>query len=126
MTEELEQGSPEWHAARCGSLGASEIADALAKDRTGKGWGKTRAQTMARLIAEQLTGIPTETYQSQAMREGTEKEPDARAAYQFKKLGLVMVRRVGLIKHPRIIGTHASPDSEVGEDGLVSAARTAP
>jgi putative phage-type endonuclease len=115
MSEELIQGSPDWHAARCGSLGASSIADALAKPRKpGEG---LRANTMARLIAERLTGIPQDTYKSQAMLDGTEREPEARAAYQFERG--VLVRRVGLFKHPTINGAHASPDSCVGDDGLL-------
>jgi hypothetical protein len=35
------QRSPEWFAARCGSLGASQLADALAKTKSG--WGASRA-----------------------------------------------------------------------------------
>lgn len=115
MTEALQQGTPEWHAARCGSLGASSIADALAKTKTG--WGATRANVLARLAIERLTGQPQEGFQNQAMRDGIEREPEARAAYQFKRL--VLVKQVGLIKHPTITGSHASPDGEVGSDGLL-------
>lgn len=115
MTEELQQGTPEWLQARCGSLGASSIADALAKTRTG--WGASRANVLARLAIERLTGVPQDTYQNQAMRDGIEREPEARAAYQFERG--VLVKQVGLIKHPTITGSHASPDGEVGSDGLI-------
>lgn len=109
------QGSPEWHQARCGSLGASQVADTLA--RTKSGWGASRANVMAQLIAERLTGTPAETYTNAAMQRGTEKEPEARLAYEFERG--VSVAQVGLILHPAISGTHASPDGLIGDDGLV-------
>jgi putative phage-type endonuclease len=115
MTEELEQGTEAWRLARAGSLGASSIADALAKVKTG--WGASRAQVMARLTAERLTARPLDTYVNQAMRDGIEREPEARAAYQFARG--VLVQKVGLVKHPTISGTHASPDGRVGADGMI-------
>lgn len=115
MTEELEQGTEAWLLARCGSLGASSLGDALA--RTKSGWGASRANVLARLAIERITGTPQDTYQNQAMRDGIEREPAARAAYQFERG--VLVKQVGLIKHPTIAGTHASPDGLVGDDGMV-------
>jgi putative phage-type endonuclease len=115
MTEELIQGSPEWRAARCGSLGASSVHEALA--RTKSGWGASRANVLARLLTERLTGIPQDAYTNAAMQHGIDTEPEARAAYQFE-VG-VLVKQVGLIKHPAIAGTHASPDGLVGDDGLL-------
>lgn len=113
--EELRQGTPEWHAARCGSLGASSVHEALAKTKTG--WGASRANVMSRLIVERLTGIPQDTYTNAAMQHGVDTEPEARAAYQFE--AGVLVKQVGLIKHPGIGGTHASPDGLIGGDGLL-------
>lgn len=115
MSEELIQGSDEWKLARCGSLGASRVADAIARTKTG--FGASRANLLAELLVERLTGIPTEGYQNDAMRWGTEKEPDARAAYEFRMN--VDVVQVGIIKHPTIEGSHASPDGLVGNDGLL-------
>jgi putative phage-type endonuclease len=115
MTEALIQGSAEWRQARCGSLGASRVADALAKTRSG--WGASRANLMAELIAERLTGVPAESFTSAAMQWGTVTEPDARAAYEFRHD--VDVTLVGLVRHPSIPMTHASPDGLVGDDGLV-------
>ena len=37
------------------------------------------------LIAERLTGVAAETYTNGAMQWGIEKEPDARAAYEWLK-----------------------------------------
>lgn len=115
MTEALLQGTDEWRLARAGSLGASQLADAMARTKTG--WGASRANVMAQILVERLTGKPTETYSSPAMQWGTATEPDARTEYEFQKD--VEVVQVGLVRHPRIIGTHASPDGLVGTDGLV-------
>lgn len=114
-TINLIQGTPEWRQARCGSLGASRIADALA--RTKSGWGASRDNLMAQLICERLTGIPADTYTNAAMQWGIDTEPQARAAYSFHS-GFDVVQ-VGIIRHPKIVGTHASPDGLVSGDGLV-------
>lgn len=112
----LIQGSSEWLAARAGSLGASQVHEALAKTKSG-GYGAGRANVMAALICERLTGQPSEGFKSAAMLHGTETEPFARAAYAAAR-GVEVVE-VGLIRHPEIIGTHASPDGLVGDDGLL-------
>lgn len=112
---DLIQGSPEWLAARCGKVTASRVADVVAKTKTG--WGASRANYMAELIAERLTGQPAEKFTNAAMQWGTDTEPQARAAYEFFRDATV--RQVGLVPHPTIPQTAASPDGLVGEDGLV-------
>jgi len=112
---ECEQGSTEWIAARCGRIGASSIADATARTKTG--WGASRANLAARLVVERLTGAATESYTNDAMRWGTEQEPAAREMYGFAS-GLE-VKQVGLVLHPAISMSHASPDGLVGDNGLV-------
>lgn len=111
----LIQNSPEWRLARVGSLGASRVADALA--RTKSGWGASRANLMAELIAERLTGQPADSYVSPAMQWGTETEAAARVAYEFRQD--VEVATIGLRRHPSLNGTHASPDGLVEGDGLI-------
>lgn len=115
MERELIQGSPEWLAARCGSLGASQVALALAKTKTG--WGASRENIRAQLVAERLTGIPCETYSNAAMVWGIEHEEEAVAAYEFRTD--LATECCGLFRHPSIAYTHASPDRLVGTDGLV-------
>lgn len=112
---DLIQGSDEWLAARAGSVGASQVHEAIAKTKSG--WGASRANLMATLICERLTGRPAETFTNAAMAWGNEKEPDARRAYEFRYD--VDVEQVGIVLHPTIVGTHASPDGLVGTDGLV-------
>lgn len=111
----VEQGSQEWLTARAGSLGASAIHEALAKTKSG--WGASRANIKARLIAERLTGIPQDTFTNAAMQWGREQEGNARSAYQF--IQGVTVQEVGMVVDPDLPGTHASPDGLVGDDGLV-------
>lgn len=112
---DCEQGSPKWHAARCGSLGASSIADMTA--RTKSGWSASRANLAARLVCERLTGAPQESYTNAAMAWGTETEPQARAMYEF--MSDIVVEQVGLVLHPHIAKSHASPDGVIGEAGLL-------
>lgn len=113
MTENLIQRSPEWIAARLGSLGASSVHEVVA--RTKSGFAASRANRMAALILERLTGQPQDVYQNAAMLQGIEMEPEARAWYAFT--ADKDVREVGLICHPKIAGTHASPDGLIGDDG---------
>lgn len=112
---EIVQGSTEWHALRIGKVTASRVADVIAKTKTG--WGASRANYMAELIAERLTGEPSEKYTNAAMAWGTDKEPDARAAYEFFRDAQVV--EVAFIDHPTIGMTGASPDGLVGDHGLV-------
>jgi putative phage-type endonuclease len=115
MSTTLTQRSAEWYAARCGSLGASDIADALARTKTG--WSTSRAHVMNRIIIERLTGRTVQTYATWAMKEGIEREPEARLAYMFHVD--VDVVDAWVYPHPTIAGAHASPDGFVGKDGLV-------
>lgn len=109
----MEQRSDEWFAARCGRVTASRITDVVA--RTRNGWGASRANYLAELVAERLTGQPANSYTSPAMQWGTEKEPEARLAFQFYT-GLT-VEEVGFVDHPRIEMAGASPDGRVVEMG---------
>lgn len=115
MNEDLVQGSAEWRAARAGKLTASRLSEALAK--TSKGWGASRANLIAELVAERLTGITSEGFNSEAIRWGHEKEPDARAAYEM--WANVDVAQVGFVEHPTIAMSGASPDGFVGDVGLI-------
>jgi putative phage-type endonuclease len=111
------QGSPEWFAARAGRVTASRIADVLAKGRSGAP-SATRAGYMGELIAETLTGQPANPFLGNADTErGIELEPQARAAYEVKKGS--MVSAVGLVIHPRIDRSGASPDGLADDDGLL-------
>ena len=109
-----EQLSPEWFAARLGKVTASRIPDLLAKTKTG--WGASRANYAAQLIAERLTGQPQESYGNAAMQWGIENEGYAKTAYEFHRDQEVLP--VFFLDHPRIKMAGASPDGLVGELGL--------
>lgn len=109
------QGSDEWHEARLGKVTASRVADLMARTKTG--WGASRANYMAELLCERLTGQAGERFTNAAMQWGTDMEPQARAAYEF--MTGRSVSEVGFIDHPSIVMAGASPDGLVGDDGLV-------
>lgn len=111
----MEQGSPEWFAARLGKVTASRVADIIAKTRSGP--SASRKNYLAELVAERLTGTTADSFTSPAMRWGTETEPQARAAYVFFRDA--EVAEIGFVDHPSIPMTGASPDGLVGAEGLV-------
>jgi putative phage-type endonuclease len=111
----MEQRSPEWFSARLGKVTASRVADIVSKTKSG--YSTSRANYMAELIVERLTGKAADYYQNAAMLWGTNTEPMARSAYEDHTGGLV--EEVGFVPHPTIPMSGASPDGLVNEDGLV-------
>ena len=110
------QGSEEWRMARLGKVTASRIADVMAKGRSGQP-SATRANYLAELVTERLSGIPNDGFKSAAMERGNEVEPEARQAYAFA--ACIQVAECGFCPHPTIADTGASPDGRVGSKGLV-------
>lgn len=106
-----EQGSDGWFLDRLGHATASNFSDVLAK-----GEGKTRKSYMMRLLAERLTGKPTETFSNKHTDRGTEHEPFARLAYEALTGNLV--EEVGFIAHPDM-KAGSSPDGLIDKDGGV-------
>ena len=115
MTDNITQRTEDWYKARCGSLGASQLNEALATTKSG--WGASRDNIKNRIIAERLTGIPSEGYVNAAMQFGIDNEDAARKAYE--EANGVFVDEMGIAFHPVLKYTHASPDGLVGEDGLI-------
>jgi len=111
----MEQRTPEWFSARIGKATASRIADIVAKTKSG--YSTSRANYMAELICERLTGMQGASFSSAAILWGIEKEPEARAAYE-DAVGQLVVE-TGFIPHSSIAMSGASPDGFVGDDGLV-------
>lgn len=111
----MEQRTDEWFAARLGKVTASRVADVIATTKTG--YSASRANYMAQLVVERMTGKQTESFTNAAMEWGTNTEPLARAAYEAEK-GL-LVDETGLVDHPSIPMSGASPDGLVGNDGLI-------
>ena len=115
MNDFAPQGSPEWFAERLGKVTASRIADVAARTKTG--YGASRANYMAELIIERLTGQKAPAYENDAMRWGSEQEALARLTYAF--LNDVEVELAGFVSHPLIADCGCSPDGYVGALGLV-------
>lgn len=111
----MDQRSEEWFAARLGKVTASRVADLMAETKTGP--GASRANYMADLIVERLTGIRPEGFTNAAMQWGTDTEPQARAAYEF--LTDATVVEEGFCLHPTIADFGASPDGLIGDVGLI-------
>lgn len=111
----MDQRSDEWFAARLGKLTASRMADVMARTKTG--WGASRANYMAELLCERLTGCAADRFTNAAMQWGTDMEPQAQAAYEFMTGNAV--EEVGFVDHPTVSMSGASPDGLVGNDGLV-------
>ena len=109
---DCQQGTPEWLAARAGKVTASMVSAVLMKPETA-GFRDYQAQ----IVAEILTGKPQGSdYSNAAMQFGTETEPLARSAYEAHT-GF-SVDEVGMVIHPTIERSGASPDGLVGNSGL--------
>lgn len=115
MTDTISQGSADWFAIRCGKVTASRVADVVAKTKSG--YSASRANYAAQLIAERLTGTVAESFSNAAMQWGTEQEPEARLAYEFRTDA--EVEQIAFVEHPSIAMSGASPDGLIGADGLV-------
>lgn len=111
----MEQRTDEWFAARLGKVTASRVGDVMAKTKTG--YSTSRANYMAQLVVERMTGKVAESYSNAAMQWGTDTEPLARAAYESQ--AQVLVDEIGFVDHPTITMSGASPDGLVGQDGLI-------
>lgn len=111
----MDQRTPEWFAARLGKVTASRISDIISK--TQSGYSASRANYMALLICERLTGAAAESYSNAAMQHGTDTEPMALSAYEAAQG--VLVQAEGFVSHPSIEQSGASPDGLVGDTGLI-------
>lgn len=115
IIRDIVQRSEEWRQLKLGKVGASRVADIVA--RTKSGYSASRENYLTELLLERITGFPADRFQSDAMRYGTEMEPLARAAYSFDFD--VEVEQIAFATHPSIEMAGASPDGLVGKLGLV-------
>lgn len=109
------QNTPEWHAARCGKVTASRIADIMRKTKSGV--SAMRETYMAELVAERLTGIQEDGYCSDAMQHGKNTEDEAARVYAFERG--VKVEPVGFVLHPTLDNAGCSPDRLTDDGGLL-------
>ena len=107
------QRSEGWFADRCGKVTASRIKDIGAKPVKDK---KYNALTLT-ILSERITGVQEETPTSKAMQWGIDQEENAIAAYENETGNFV--KGTGLIDHPVIKLSGASPDGLVNLDGQI-------
>lgn len=115
VIHDCEQGSEEWFAVRRGIPTASEFHTVLAKGKDG-GASITRRKYLYTLAAEIITGEVAEGYANAHMDRGKVMESEARDLYEF--MVDEPVTRAGFIRDDAK-GAGCSPDSFVGEHGLV-------
>lgn len=111
----IAQGSPEWHALRCGKVTASRVADIMRKTKSGV--SATRQRYLGELVAERLTGVPYSGFKSADMEWGNATEEAARDHYAF--ITDAALTEVAFVDHATIALSGASPDRLVGDDGLL-------
>lgn len=110
----VEQGSPEWVAARLGIPTASQLHRIITP--TGLKFSAQQTKYMAEKLAERVLGFPMDSASSGAMLRGTAMEAQAVAWYEFQND--VTTRKSGIfLSDDRNVG--ASVDRLVGEDGIL-------
>lgn len=104
----MTQGSPEWHAARVGSIGGTSFGQVISGRKN---------RLVYDLINETLDGYAAQDdYVSEDMQFGTDNEPIARDLYA-EKSGIEW-QEVGMIKSDYSEINHASPDGLAGYRAL--------
>jgi hypothetical protein len=117
---DVEQGTPDWWAAKLGIPSASNFSAVLAG-----GDGKTRSLYMRKLAGEIVWGHQREDYRNADMDRGNAMEPHLRATYALMKNA--EPKMVGFVKRTLKTGFAGySPDAFVGDDGLLEVKSAAP
>lgn len=113
---DLEQGSDEWLAARCGLLTASEMRLILTPTLKVASNDKERAH-LYELLAQRITGYVEPQYISDDMLRGHADEVEARIIYAKV---YAPVQDMGFITNDKWGFTLGySPDGLVGDDGMI-------
>jgi len=113
---QCEQGSVEWHQARCGVITASKFGDAV--DLTKKGERTAKSTLYAAQVAiERISQQPSdEGFTTWQMKRGIELEPAARMEYEALTGNFATESGV-VLTDDRLFGY--STDGFVGDDGLI-------
>jgi putative phage-type endonuclease len=116
--DDLEQGTDEWLAARCGIVTASVVGQLITPKTVKPAANDYSRALTASLVAERITGYVEPTFPSRDMERGTLSEPIARDIYaeHYK----VTVDQVGfMVREESDWKLGYSPDGLVGDDGLI-------
>lgn len=112
---DFEQNSPEWVEARRGIPTASNFSSVMAESKE----MAMRTKYLRRLVIERYSGKVLETFKSARMDDGHRQEPLIRSAYAF--MTNQKPTRVGFVRRalPSGVVVGCSPDSFLGDDGLL-------
>lgn len=116
--EELEQGSEDWHAARCGLMTASELNLILSPTLKPADNAKTRSHVYE-LAAQRITKHVEPTYVGDNMLRGWQDEITARELYSQHYAPVTEVG--GMCRDFGGFKLWCSPDGLVGVDGGIEA-----
>lgn len=114
---EMEQNSPEWYAARCGVLTASELIKILTPKTLNIAKNDKARQHVWEIAAQRITNYVEPTFESFDMKRGKEDELLARRLYSSE---YAKVEQCGFVindNHGFTLGY--SPDGLVGDKGLI-------
>jgi putative phage-type endonuclease len=118
---DLEQGTEEWHKIRSGLITASTFSRLITTRTFQPANNETSRKLCHQILAERLTGIVEETYQSDAMLRGSMEEDIARQLYTEHRQE---VRKCGFVtRQNRGVTIGYSPDGLVGNHGLIEIKR---
>lgn len=115
--EDLEQGTPEWLAARCGLVTASVVGQLITPKTIKPAANDTSRSLAATLVAERITGFSEPFHETADMERGTLDEPYARDIYAEH---YALVTELGfMVRDDWGFKIGYSPDGLVGDDGLI-------
>lgn len=119
LLHEVEQGTPEWHAARAGVITASMFSTVRAKLKSGPNKGDYSAAAKGyafRLACERIAGSPLvdDQFETYAMRRGRELEETCRRLHEAAIGEIVDLAGLVTTEDNRF---GASADSLIGQHG---------
>ena len=115
---ELEQGTDEWLAARCGILTASTIGQLITPKTVKVASNEVSRGLTATLVAERITGYVEPVIPTRDMERGTLDEPYARDAYR-ERTGADVTEVGFMVREFNGYRLGYSPDGLPGEGGLI-------
>lgn len=111
---ECQQGQEQWQSVRCGIPSASNFDKLVtSKGELSKQWEKY----LYTLAGERLIGNKAESWQSEAMKRGTEMEAEARQLYEL--ITGNTVKQIGFAYYDDRKLYGCSPDGLIDPDGLL-------
>lgn len=114
---DLTQGTPEWYAARCGLLTASEMDKIITPKKLEFYNSDAMRKHVYELAAQRITNHVEPTYVSDKMLRGKEEEAEIRKVYSAN---YAPVREIGFVTNDKWGFTlGCSPDGLVGDDGQI-------